>query len=251
MSKIKKFLLIVFMIFAILFFMIFIYSMYISYMDSKEVSKEIDEDTKMKLNTYIVNYLDTKYGKGNFGVKKIGKTYSYNEFSPRKHNGYEATVFSSKLKKYNFEMTFYGANPWPINDAYENFVDTYYHETINEYMNKIFDLNFNIAFVIEEHYIPNNYGHIPTMDELIDLKALIYTYVYIQYDDNNEDELIEYIKNISIELINYLDISKDITYQIEGTGKNRFHCDVEFTKDTLKIKNYSNLKETYEFSINN
>ena len=88
-----------------------------------------------------------------------------------------------------------------------------------------------------------------SINSSIDLKA--FDNIYIRYNDNNQNEIIEYIKKLSTELIDYLDISKDISYEIAGSGENPFHYNVYITKDTLKIKDYLNDNETYEFSINN
>ena len=246
MSKTKKFLKSIFIIFVILFFIILCFIVYAIQKDLKETSPNIDKDTEMQLNTYTLDYLNNKYGKSGFGVKKIEKYFSYEGIVKKTHIGYKATVFSSILEN-NFEITIFKTKPSPIKKARDNFVQTYYNETVNKHLNKIFDLKFDINLYDET--IPSDYGRIPTIDELIDLKAL--DNIYIGYNDNDVNGRLENIKKLSIDLISYLEISNDISYEIEGSRENYFKYDVYITKDALKIVNRLNNKEEYNFSINN
>lgn len=218
----------------------------------KETSPVIEENIEQEITTHIINYLNNKYGNKNFSVIEIKKDFTYNGGALKRHTGYEATVSSSVLKK-NFNIHISGTDLSQINGVNENFIENYYNENVNEYLLQKYSLSFDIW--IKEEYIPDDCGHLPTLDELVYFNAVdeIYINVYktdsYKYD-NNVNGRINHLKNLSKDLINYLNISKDITYTFTRyTNANSFRYNVLITKDTIKIINEDG-KEICQFSTN-
>ena len=249
MKKLKKVLIAIFIIFVILYFIVTSYIIYRIIEYDKETSPYIDENTQNQLNTYILDYLNNKYGKNSFNVEKLEKDFSYNGIISETHTGYKARISSAILEN-TFEIRISKTKPSPIRRADDDFVQTYYEQVINKHFEKIYNLKSDIRII--EGNIPNNNGYIPTFNELINLYAFDNLYIHYYQDDYDNDinKRIENIKNIAIDLINYLDISEDFNYNFDKLGKDNYEYEIYITKDTLRIINRYNNEETYEFNMN-
>jgi hypothetical protein len=205
------------------------------------------------ISNNIITYLKEKYGDNNFEIINVENDYSYNGIIEKYHSGYEVTI-SSPLLKDNFVIYTYGTNPTVLNNVSEKFIETYYIEKTNEYLKKKYNLDFDMS--VEEKSIPNTCEHIPTFDELVDYNAIknvfikVYKNNYYNYD-YDENGRINYLKDLSLDLINYLNISKDINikFSIWSIGNSYYYYDIQILSNTLKIVDDND--KIYEFDINN
>ena len=95
----------------------------------KETSPVIEKNIEQEIKTYIINYLNNKYGNNNFSIIKIEKDFSYSGIISKTHMGYKAIVSSSVLKN-NFDIYIHGTIPLPIDNAQDDFIENYYNENI-------------------------------------------------------------------------------------------------------------------------
>ena len=120
-------------------------------------------------------------------------------------------------------------------------------------MSQKYDLEFDMS--VKEENIPNNCGHIPTFNELVDYNAISDIYITVKKNSNynydfDEDGRIKYLKDLSFDLIKYLNISKDISIDFRRwSGENSYSYDIQVSNNSLKIIDDNNKK--YEFDINN
>lgn len=203
------------------------------------------------ISNNVITYLNNKYGDNNFEIVNVENDYSYNGIVQKYHTGYELTVSSPLLKK-NFTIYTYGTNPRIVNDVSEKFVENYYNETTNDYLSQKYDLEFNM--LVKEENIPNNCGHIPTFNELVDYNAVSDIYITVNKNNNynydfDDDGRIKYLKYLSFDLIKYLNISKDISIDFRRwNGENSYSYEIQVSNNVLKIIDDNDKK--YEFDIN-
>lgn len=200
----------------------------------------------------IIIYLNDKYGDNNFEIINVKKDYSYNGIVQKYHTGYEVTV-SSTLLEDNFIIYTSETNPQVIKDVSEEFIEKYYNKKINEYLSQKYDLEFDMW--VKEENIPNTCGHIPTFNELVDYNAISDIFIIVKKNNNynydyNVNERINYLKKLSLDLINYLNISKDINIEFQRwANENSYSYDIRISGNTLKIIDKND--KIYEFDINN
>lgn len=204
------------------------------------------------ISNNVITYLNNKYGDNNFEIVNVENDYSYNGIVQKYHTGYEVTVSSPLLKK-NFIIYTYGTNPRIVNDVSEEFIKNYYNEKTNEYLSQKYDLEFDMW--VKEENIPNNCGRIPTFNELVDYNAISDIYIIVKKNNNynydfDEDGRIKYLKDLSFDLIKYLNISKDVSIDFQRwANENSYGYEIQLSSNTLKIIDDNNKK--YEFDINN
>ena len=204
------------------------------------------------ISNNVIAYLNNKYGDNDFEIVNVENDYSYNGIVQKYHTGYEVTVSSSLLKN-NFIIYIYGTNSRIVNGVSEKLIENYYNEKTNEYLSQKYDLEFDMS--VKEENIPNNCGHIPTFNELVDYNAISDIYITVKKNSNynydfDEDGRIKYLKDLSFDLIKYLNISKDISIDFRRwNGENSYSYDIQVSNNSLKIIDDNNKK--YEFDINN
>lgn len=204
------------------------------------------------MSNNVITYLNNKYGDNNFEIVNVENDYSYNGIVQKYHTGYEVTVSSPLLKK-NFIIYTHGTNPRIVNDVSERFIEDYYNEKTNEYLSQKYDLEFNMW--VKGENIPNNCGHIPTFNELVDYNAISDIYIIVKKNNNynydfDEDGRINYLKDLSFDLIKYLNISKDVSIDFQRwANKNSYSYEIQVSSNILKIIDDNDKK--YEFDINN
>ena len=199
--------------------------------------------TNQIIEKNAINYLNKKYGNNDFEVTDIEKAYSYNGIISSYHTGYELRISSSALED-KFDLRTYENNPLMISKYSEEFIEEYYKKDLL----KKYHLEFDMW--IDEEYIPDNCGHIPTFNELVDYGAISHIYTWIKNKNKymynvNPDETINNIKETMLDLIEYLNISRPAYFEFRGLDYN---CDVKISDNILKI--IINNK-TYEFNIKN
>lgn len=190
------------------------------------------------------SYLNSKYGDNDFKINYVEKDYSYDGIISQGHSGYAAKVSMPLLKK-PFTIRSYETNPMVVERASDDFVEQYYNERVNEYLSEKYDSEFDLW--LEEEKIPNYLGHIPTFNELIEYNAINGVSI-IKYDYDDVVR-INYVIEVSVDLIKYLNITKNISFEFQKRAQDISVYDIEIIGNTLKITNDN--KESYEFNINN
>jgi len=195
----------------------------------------------------VISYLNHKYGDNSFKIVNIRNSYSYDGFG-RRHAGYELTVSSSVLED-NFTVTTGGTR------IGTNFINKYYNEITNEYLSQKYDSEINILIVEKDDNISYNLGHIPTFNELIDCNEKMDIYIGVNLKriyDYYENERIEYIKNLLFDLIDFLNISRNINnikidFKNYSDYYNSYLYDSQILNNNLIIINRNG--SVYEFNI--
>ena len=189
------------------------------------------------------SYLNSKYGDNDFKIDYVEKNYSYDGIISKSHSGYKAEI-STPLLKETFTISSYGTNPRGVNIVREDFVTRYYNEKVNEYLSEKYDLKFDLW--VKEEKIPDSLGHIPTFDELIEYDAIDDFYlIKVDYDKTMR---INYIPEVSVDLIKYLNITKNFSFEFQRRAQDTDVYKIELIGNTLKITDEN--KESYEFKIN-
>lgn len=198
----------------------------------------------------VTNYLNNKYGDHQFEIYRIEKSYTYNGIIEADHTGYKVIILSPELKDY-ITLYIYGTNPTKAEIIGEDFIQKYYDEIINKYLLSKYNVEFDI-WVAEEN-ISNTFGKIPTFDELISNNAISNTYIIAKknsnynYDDNI-DGRINYLKDLSLDLINYLNISQDFNIEFDRwNNQDSYTCNIEISNNTIKITDHD--KKVYELDV--
>ena len=201
------------------------------------------------ISNKVITYLTNKYGDNNYEIVDIKNSYSYNGIIEKHHSGYKVTV-SSTLLKNNFIVTTGGTQ------IGTDFIQEYYNEKTNEYLLQKYDVKFDIWTI--ENSVSNTCGHIPTFNELVDYNAIKYIFIMANINrsynyEYNEDKRIDYIKELSFDLIKYLNISRNIDnikieFKRSFNNYNSYLYNLQILNSTLIITS-SNNDKVYEFDI--
>ena len=210
------------------------------------VNNYINKNTILKNS---INYLNNKYGDENFQIVEIKKDYAYEGLN-KIESGYELTV-SSPLLKDNFTMYADNEHFSKIKNVTEFFVETYYNEKMNDYLSKEYNIELDIR--IREEKIPETVGHIPTIDELSNSNSIDSIHIRIRNDnyDKNINKRIDYIKQISKDLIDKFKISREINIIFRKYGfSDSYSYEVQMSENIIKIIDEHNKTSIYEYNIN-
>lgn len=210
-------------------------------------NNSINENTILKNS---INYLNNKYGDENFQIIKIEKDYAYEGIIIKRESGYELTV-SSPLLKDNFTMYADNEHFSKIKNVTEFFVETYYNEKMNDYLSKEYNIELDIR--IREEKIPETVGHIPTIDELSNSNSIDSIHIRIRNDnyDKNINKRIDYIKQISKDLIDKFKISREINIIFRKYGfSDSYSYEVQMSENIIKIIDEHRKTTVYECNIN-
>ena len=115
------------------------------------------------------------------------------------------------------------------------------------------EYNIELDIRIREEKLHENIGHIPTIDELSNLNAVDSIYIKIKNDNYNNDinERIDYIKQISKDLIDQFKISREINIIFRKYGfSDSYSYEVKTSKNIIKIIDEHNKTSIYEYNIN-
>lgn len=178
-------------------------------------------------NNYIVDYLNKKYGDQDFKIEKIIPSIDpeFGDFwipIKIKPDGYIILVSTSKLEK-PFMFSINSLNPFDLKDTTDSFINDYYTETVNNHFSSKY--NLKSVFMISESKILEKYkGKIPTMDELIESDAIVYTDIYVDYKGDSLNNSVQYMKELLLDFAKFLKISKPM------------HLDVYLSNDDIKYE---------------
>ena len=215
----------------------------------------------------VIDFLNKKYGDNDYKIESIEKDYSYNGIVQKYHTGYTAKVYYPEKDLYFF-IDIEGTdpkNPLDFSEGMTTFIERYYMKEINDFLSKKYNIEFDYLN-IETNNIPTKYGHIPTFDELIDLKVIDSTKSYgfqineeIKYNSElylDENKRIERVKDVTLDLIDYLNITKNICILYQYYNKNsdgqitRFYYIVKKNDNKLIIYEEDNKDNMFEYDIN-
>lgn len=204
----------------------------------------------------MLSYLNNKYGDNTYTIAKFEKKYRSDTLFSKTYTGYGAKISSSILEN-NFNLTlnyffkisdlrkiinFHDLDKSYLNVGFsDNFVEQYYAKKINEYLSQNYGLECSL--LVTETNIPDDCGHIPTFNELVDFDAIHGFSIFKPNSYSPDDTTIDFSKKLSYELINYLDISKEIECRY---SKNTIYL----SKDSIKIIDDNDKDNIYEFNIN-
>ncbi len=185
------------------------------------IKQKTDKDSYNEARDQIISLLNEKYGDGNFKIVSVEeKNVNYRSSWMWKIYGYEFTIstdymdknFAISLEKEDFKIHF------------DDFLEDYYRETagitdLEEYISdkKIEQLskdlsqrfNAKIKFSNRITHIPldKSFGKIPTIDELSEFVTLEEPKIEINDDLKTEEELLDYLIELSDYFINDFDKS--------------------------------------------
>lgn len=198
------------------------------------------------VSNYALTYLNDKYGDNAFEILSVEKAYPHGQENLKKSEYHEVTI-SSPLLSGNFTMNVHGTDPKLMTAETDDFVNKYYKKTISEHLQQKY--NSDLRIVINRKKIPYNLRHIPTFDELIDYEAINDFNITVYDMDNNENERIETVKDLSFDLIEFLNISKD--YEIDiwvDVNEESYYYTLHTSNSSFKIS--SKEGKVYEFNLN-
>jgi hypothetical protein len=158
------------------------------------VPKFVNDNINNNGEEYVLNYLNQKYGDANYKIENIGKGYSYGGFVSADLESYDFTVRCDYFED-TFEVSLYDNFSVSKKDASgirsDNFGEVYYPATCN------FKDRFDFSDYVEEktgirwfncydirHVIPNDYGKVPTLDELCVLAVDFYAETTVDMVNN-------------------------------------------------------------------
>ena len=237
----------------VIIFITFIIALFLEELPYK-IQQNNDRLLKNKAEEQIIHLLNQRYGDGNFEIIEMneGNICTGCSWMGPGIDGYEFVMSTNYLEN-NFEVSLTKENL----EIYEDdFLNNYYKEKLEisdfknylkEYkvdkVNKIISQNFNadIKFnnVFVGDYADNNYGHVPSIDELSDFVELYDPKIEIKENLTTKEELLDYLKKILKFFIEELNDS-DITYS--QTDKY-FRYKYDYTK--LGVDNYSDQYNGY------
>ena len=188
------------------------------------------------VESYAIKYMETKYGDGNFRTINITKSYSGGLWSPEKQNVYNVKMKTSYTDEI-VNVSIYGTTPEEIKISQDSLILTCYKidgeydnaTNLQKYLasekSKIveneYKKQFNIDINLKCNYkISNDYGHLPTMDELVNLCQINMNNINITINDyiESKDEL-DYLKRLAKYSINYF--NNEETVKINYTLNNK------------------------------
>ena len=202
---------------------------------------------------YTLNYMNNKYGNCSFKVTNVKKDYTGGFFGTvEKWDGF--TIYlKSKFVPESITVFCDGITKDSLKITYDSLIPAYYQLDYWEHqefkkdlikqkedkINKDFASNFNLSInLIDASYdVPEDYGHIPSKEELVDLININLDYADITIKDKiKKDEQENYLKRLAGALIKYFDIQEEkyINYTWEDIiGYIKVENDIV----TIKINN--------------
>ena len=253
-----------FIITAISFILVLIFSMNIPKLIKSNIEDSIETDT--------INYLNNKYGDYGFSVINISERYGYNGIVQKYLTGYNITINSSSINK-NFQVSS-GTKHESFSDDfiysyYEDFFNSIEYNQINQKL--LTDVNSEIDSLekylkqynkisirrltkvnIDSSVIPDNYGKIPSIDELYKLtkqNTLNYE-LEIIIDNNAIDRKVYSIKEAK-EILETLRLDPKIKFSLSGLTvyKNKKVYKVYSSEEELMDKLIIDLSHDGGFGI--
>ncbi len=197
--------------------------------------------------------MNTKYGNNDYKISSNHVSYSFNQLLYT-HSSNTLRV-STPLLDNKFEVDVNEYDSRGLEDISENFVEKYYDEKINKSLEE-YDSSARF-YVYHEERIPNSLGHIPSLDELISYESFDGMTIFVSNDSgcSDSEKGIDYIKNVSLNLLEVLDYSNaiDIKYHFRCNFTYHYNYFSSLSDTNLIITTtnggFGDEKNTYEYNI--
>ena len=210
------------------------------------------------IEDYVVEYMTTKYGNGDFKVTRIKKHYKGGLWSPEVHIGYSVKVKTSYIDEI-ITVSIDGTTKEEFEIEYDTLIFTYhkvdgeydYVTNLQEYLmteklkivENEYKKQFDIDMKFECYYeVSDDYGHLPSTNDLINLCKINTQNINITINDNVEtkDEL-DYLKRLAKYSINYFNTDEIIKINYTLNNKTGY---IKITNYIVTIK-LDDLESTY------
>ncbi len=227
-------------------------------------AKENADNAFSPINDKALDYLHQKYGNMDFTVKKHFKDLRYISWDKSEHVGYVAVVEVPELKERRdelmdgFRVRFSGKTEASAIASDDDFVELYYMEPLKltpNFAGTKYGGKYS-AVVLNEN-IPNNIGHFPSIDELLELNALRDNTIEVTFSDrennpvfgDDADGRAQHLKEVIESFLSYYKITHnctlDVVYAEEEQSTMSYKASI--TDSVINIKRTANPSEKYDF----
>lgn len=177
---------------------------------SQNRPRDVTNSEISSVTSIALSYVNQKYGYHNFSVSSVDADDSYNGFSYAGRNGFHVVVLADDIGYCT--VTTSGKDAKTTVAAYDNCVEKYYEKDEK----KVFSSEYALrsSFDVESGAIPDDYGHIPTFNELLKLQAVKHIKISQNRVKKAEENGLqaEYVKDITEQFITYYDITEPFEY---------------------------------------
>lgn len=237
----------------ITFISVWIFSLLISY-----TPKLFKSELEKYIEDYVVEYMTKKYGDGNFKVLNIAKNYSGGLWEPEVHSGYYVKIKNSYTNNI-ISMFIDGTTKETIKVSYDGLLLDYYEKIDEDYgdityfqedlMNRkikivedAYQKQFNVDIDFSCYYkIPDNYGHIPSIDELVELCPVNTDHISVTVNDHVEKKNeLDYLKRLAKYSMNYFKDEEEVNIYYTLNYRNGF-IKINYSTITIKLDNEEKL----------
>ena len=232
-------LLIPFLIFAVFMFMV-----------SQNDVKPITDRETQQVSAIVIDYLNRKYGKQDFKLDRVEKRISYNDAVHSYHDGFAAIMLTSMLPSGGYFVVNTAGNDAASTVPRDDFIERYHTVENANFLSAGYKIR--LSPTIDSSAIPDNFGQIPTLNELIGFGA-VNEFKILQWDTANKiygEDLVSranYVKDLSEKFLKYYEIADDFRFEVQYSENNYTYIYyVNATDETLRINTYED-KEVYEY----
>ena len=200
------------------------------------------------IETYVEDYMTKKYGNGNFKVVNIAKDYEGGLWEPEVHSGYYVKIKNSYTNGI-ISMFIDGTTKETIKVSSE-FLLQDYHDEYEDYdyltdyimskkvkkVEEAYQKEFNVDVDFSCYYkVPDDYGHIPSIDELVELCPVNTKHISITINDHVElrNEW-DYIKRLAKYSLNYFNDEEEVNIYYTLNFRNGF-IKINYSTVTIKV----------------
>lgn len=200
------------------------------------------------IETYVEDYMTKKYGNGNFKVVNIAKNYSGGLWEPEVHSGYYVKIKNSYTNGI-ISMFIDGTTKETIKVSSEFLLEDYHDEyedydyltdyIMNKKVKKVeesYQKEFNVDVDFSCYYkVPDDYGHIPSIDELVELCPVDTKHISITINDHVElKNEWDYIKRLAKYSLNYFNDEEEVNIYYTLNFRNGF-IKINYSTITIKV----------------
>ena len=210
--------------------------------------KMFKTETEKYIEDYVIKYMATKYGDGNFKVINIAKEYTGGFFGKsEEQSGYYVKIKTSYTNKI-IGMFIDGTTKETIEISYDSLIYDYYKvDDVYDFQNylmskkiKILEDEYKKYFDIDIDFdcyykVPDDYGHIPSIDELVELCPVDTEHISIKVNDyvEKKNEL-DYLKRLAKYSMNYFNAEEEVNIYYTLNYGNGF-IKIKYGTITMKI----------------
>lgn len=200
------------------------------------------------IETYVEDYMTKKYGNGNFKVVNIAKNYEGGLWEPEVHSGYYVKIKNSYTNGI-ISMFIDGTTKETIKVSSE-FLLQDYHDEYEDYdyltdyikskkvkkVEEAYQKEFNVDVDFSCYYkVPDDYGHIPSIDELVELCPVNTKHISITINDHVElKNEWDYIKRLAKYSLNYFNDEEEVNIYYTLNFRNGF-IKINYSTVTIKV----------------